>query len=74
MEGVCRTIDPDIWFPEQGDMSGFIAKRFCNLCPVQEECLEYALETRQQWGIWGGKSTRERRIIRRQRGMQEQDD
>ena len=31
------------------------AKNLCFLCPVRKECLKWALEHRQIWGIWGGK-------------------
>ena len=31
------------------------AKNLCFLCPVRRECLKWALEHRQIWGIWGGK-------------------
>ena len=41
------------------------AKRICEGCPVASECLKYALDTRQNFGIWGGKSESERRWIRR---------
>lgn len=43
------------------------AKRFCGPCPVQEVCLEYALQTNQSSGIWGGRSEDERRAIKRKR-------
>jgi WhiB family redox-sensing transcriptional regulator len=36
------------------------------------ECGEYALETKQEYGVWGGLSERERRrILRRRRGVKE---
>jgi len=41
------------------------AKQVCGECPVNVECLEYALETNQDSGIWGGTSEEERRNIRR---------
>jgi WhiB family redox-sensing transcriptional regulator len=66
----CRSTDPDLFFPvgttgmalEQIDD----AKRVCALCPVNEPCLEYALATNQDSGIWGGTSEEERRTLRRQ--------
>lgn len=56
----------DDFFPERGG-STVIAKAICGKCPVQEECLEYAVERKERFGIWGGKSERERRAIRRER-------
>ena len=38
-----------------------VAKSFCARCPVREECLEYALATREGHGIWGGLNEMERR-------------
>ena len=46
------------------------AKRVCQGCPVRQECLEYALTTPDQWGVWGGLSERERRVILRRRPVQ----
>ena len=43
------------------------AKQVCGECPVQTDCLQYALETNQDAGIWGGTSEEERRSIRRAR-------
>lgn len=37
-----------------------IAKKVCENCVVIEECLELALRTRNNNGVWGGKSERER--------------
>ena len=42
-----------------------IAKSICRVCVVSDKCLEYALETNQSNGIWGGKTPDERRKIRR---------
>jgi WhiB family redox-sensing transcriptional regulator len=43
------------------------ARQVCGECQVRSECLEFALETNQDSGIWGGLSEEERRVIRRQR-------
>ena len=42
------------------------AKRVCRSCDVRAECLEYALENDERFGIWGGMSERERRRLKRQ--------
>jgi WhiB family transcriptional regulator, redox-sensing transcriptional regulator len=39
------------------------AKRICAGCPVQRECLEYALRVREPFGIWGGLNETERRAL-----------
>lgn len=60
---LCKEVDPEIFFPEKG-CSTREAKQICGLCPVRSECLEYALDTGQRYGIYGGLSERERRRLR----------
>jgi WhiB family redox-sensing transcriptional regulator len=43
------------------------AKAICERCCVREECLEYALRTREPHGVWGGFNEQERRAALRQR-------
>ncbi len=43
------------------------AKAVCRQCPVEGQCLEYSLENREVYGIWGGKDEDERRAILKQR-------
>ncbi len=66
----CRDTDPDLFFPV-GTTGPAIeqietAKAVCRSCDVQRACLEYALVTNQDSGIWGGTSEEERRTLRRQ--------
>jgi WhiB family redox-sensing transcriptional regulator len=61
---VCAQVDPDLWFPEKGGATRE-AKKVCMSCPVRDECLEYALANEERFGIWGGKSERERRRLLR---------
>ncbi|HEV8115212.1 MAG TPA: WhiB family transcriptional regulator [Acidimicrobiales bacterium] len=35
-------------------------------CPVRQQCLEFAITTNQEYGVWGGHSEEERRVVRRQ--------
>jgi WhiB family redox-sensing transcriptional regulator len=62
---LCAQTDPEAFFPEKGG-STREAKRVCRRCPVRAECLEYALEHDERFGIWGGMSERERRRLKRQ--------
>ncbi len=64
LEARCLDADPEAFFPEKGG-STREAKRICGICPVQQECLDYALERDQRFGIWGGMSERERRRFKR---------
>lgn len=63
-EGICAQTDPESFFPEKGG-STQEAKKICLGCPVREKCLQYALERGEYFGIWGGKSERERRKMRK---------
>ena len=58
----CGDQEPSTFFPKDG--AGVdIAKRICMGCVVREDCLEYAIVTKQDYGVWGGTSERERRKI-----------
>jgi WhiB family redox-sensing transcriptional regulator len=59
---LCAQVDTDLFFPEKGGPTKE-AKRVCFACEVRDECLEYALANEERFGIYGGKSERERRRI-----------
>lgn len=63
-EALCAQTDPDSFFPEKGG-SVREAKAVCASCDVREQCLAYALEQGEPFGIWGGLSERERRRLRK---------
>lgn len=69
---VCQQEDPELFFPrgETGPSVSQIedAKTVCHRCPVMDTCALWALETRQDAGVWGGLSEVERRRIHRRRG------
>lgn len=60
----CRGLDPELFHPDRGEATGHI-KALCAGCPVHAQCLQYAMSHGEKIGIWGGKSERERRVIRR---------
>jgi WhiB family redox-sensing transcriptional regulator len=64
---LCAQTDPEAFFPEKGG-STREAKKICEVCPVREQCLAYALEHDERFGIWGGLSERERRRLKRAAG------
>lgn len=66
-QAACRGHDSDLWFPPKGGEGGGKAKKVCDRCPVQAECLDYALDTNQIFGIWGGLNQKERLVARRRR-------
>lgn len=61
---LCAQTDPEAFFPEKGG-STREAKKVCTGCDVRRECLEYALEHDERFGIWGGLSERERRKLKK---------
>jgi WhiB family redox-sensing transcriptional regulator len=67
--GACRDEDPDLFFPitSQGPSARqvMMAQAVCGRCRVQRQCLQFAMETRQDHGVWGGTSEEERKLMRR---------
>lgn len=66
----CKDKDPDAWFPlgdDHGNESAAYlrlaeeAKTVCRACPVVSECLAWAVESGQGYGVFGGMTPRERR-------------
>jgi WhiB family redox-sensing transcriptional regulator len=67
-DAACTRVDNDLFFPEKGTPTKD-AKKVCFGCISREACLQYALERGERFGVWGGKSERERASIRRSAGM-----
>jgi WhiB family transcriptional regulator, redox-sensing transcriptional regulator len=67
----CREADPDLFFPVGTTGAALrqieAAKTVCRSCPSLDACLEFALSTGQDAGVWGATSEEERRAIRRAR-------
>jgi len=65
----CLDEDPELFFPVGNTDPAIFqiekAKVVCRRCEVVETCLKWALETRQDAGVWGGLSADERRALRR---------
>ena len=69
-EALCRDTDPELFFPIGTTGAALVqieqARAVCRQCPVQADCLDFALTTNQDSGIWGGTSEEERRVLRRE--------
>ena len=69
-DAACRDLDPNLFFPVgvTGPAVDQIAtaKEICSGCPVRAECLDFAITSNQEFGVWGGTSEDERRVLRRQ--------
>lgn len=75
LQALCAQIggspEQDLWFVKKGG-STRKAKKVCLACPVRAECLDYALETKQRFGVWGGLTEHQRRPLEHQ--LQHDDD
>jgi WhiB family redox-sensing transcriptional regulator len=71
--GLCGQADPEVFHPERGG-SARQAKATCHRCPVQDPCLEWALDHHEHGGIWGGLSDRERHeLVKTRKARPDQD-
>lgn len=66
----CKTNDPDLWFSKDRTEATKIAKHYCGLCPVRDECLASTIRFEQrtghtQPGVYGGLSESERLVFQR---------
>jgi WhiB family redox-sensing transcriptional regulator len=66
-DSACRDEDPELFFPIGNTGPALLqieeAKAVCRRCDVIDECLQWALETGQDAGVWGGLSEDERRAL-----------
>ncbi|HLT70084.1 MAG TPA: WhiB family transcriptional regulator [Acidimicrobiales bacterium] len=70
----CAGASTETFFPQQGENDKVeAAKRVCSGCPVRVECLSYALEHRIVFGVWGGTSEKQRKILRSGRHARPED-
>jgi len=68
-DAACAGVGPEIFFSGGSTGEALVrteaAKAICSTCPCRHECLSFALETNQEFGVWGGASEQERRRLRR---------
>jgi WhiB family redox-sensing transcriptional regulator len=65
----CKDHDPSLWFStSKRSTANDEAIAICATCPIREACLEYSLEWAED-GIWGGLDARQRKVLRRERGI-----
>lgn len=62
-EGLCRQSDPDQFFAKSTPAVQK-AKKICRGCPVREECMRFAVTNGEMFGVWGGLSQNELRLLR----------
>lgn len=62
-EGRCREVSVGVFFPDTySEANTRQAKRICSKCDVRTACGLYALESRQEYGVWAGKTPNERKV------------
>jgi WhiB family redox-sensing transcriptional regulator len=68
--GLCRGNHSHLFFPpstferkDERERRELRARAICRVCPVQNECLDYAMRIREPYGIWGGFTETERREL-----------
>lgn len=70
-KAACAAMDTALFFPDlatvEGAAAAKVAAKVCADCPVRVPCLEFALLTAQEDGVWGGLGEDERRAERRRR-------
>lgn len=69
---LCAQTDPELFFPEKG-VGINVALRICGQCEVRRQCLEESLANDETYGIWGGTTEHERRMMRRERRRRERE-
>jgi WhiB family redox-sensing transcriptional regulator len=70
--GACMGHPTEWWFPSKSETSEqrywrLKAQAICNECSVRQECLDYAIEAEEIFGIWGGLSASAREVETRKR-------
>ena len=73
----CRDHDPEIWFPVGASGPALLqaeqAKAVCRRCSVIDQCLRWALDRPEEFGIWGGLTEDERRALRTPKASPQRD-
>ena len=64
-DAACRGMDISIFFPKRGEPNTQAVK-VCKSCSVSEQCLSFAMDNFERYGVWGGRSERQRRSYRRE--------
>ena len=70
LQAGCIGVSTATFFPEREHPDALdvaLAKTVCMSCPVSDNCLDFAIETMQNDGVWGGKTEEERSQIKRAR-------
>lgn len=61
-QALCAQTNPILFISDRCQDAN-AARRICAMCPVREECLEWAVEHKERYGVWGGVSERKRQAM-----------
>lgn len=71
----CLSADPDLFFPIATGAVAIkqitMARQICAHCPVRKECLDFAMRSGENHGVWGGTTPEERIRVRRARAQRQ---
>ncbi len=62
----CKDVATEVFFPDVGEDYA-VAAPVCGSCGVRERCLAFAFESKEEYGMWGGMTPKDRRSLRRRR-------
>lgn len=71
-DAACRDADIGVFF-SLDDEDQRAAQELCKTCPVQQDCLRFAIENREMYGIWGGMQESDRRSLIRERRREQRE-
>lgn len=65
-EALCAQIDPELFFPDSETQysNRTRAKEICAVCPLTYACLKTAVDNKEQYGIWGGATSQQRKLLK----------
>lgn len=65
LDGICVGENPEHWFPTPGNTAAIeYAVGLCKTCPVRVRCLDFALRSGSEYGVWGATTEAQRRQIK----------
>ncbi len=68
-EAVCGGAETEAFYSDTERFLRRLTEQYCKKCPVMNQCLEYALASEDQFGVWGGTTPRQRREMLKQKQL-----
>ncbi len=61
-QAACTGMSRDLFFPGDFELPDERALKTCRRCPIREDCATYAIEHREEFGVWGGLTEEQRQL------------